>query len=86
MFSDTIFDALENILEDLKPDYAYITVYDPQSVIDMLACMYFNILLSDCYEQDMPEARRIELRQLAELRAETVYNNRMNNIEDNDAD
>lgn len=47
MFSDSVFDAMFNLLKECKPDYAYPEVYNREAVIDMLTHMRYVILLSD---------------------------------------
>lgn len=47
MFSDAVFDSLQQILDAIRPDSAFINVYPKGDVINMLTHMYFVIALSD---------------------------------------
>lgn len=80
MFSDIVFDAIQDILERLEPDYCYPEVYDKEAVISMLASMYYVIALSDAAfpNDDLTSERKKELKQISRNRAEEEYNKRMN--------
>lgn len=47
MFSDTVFEALSDILKDLRPDYAYASIYPKEVIIETIAMMYYCVQLSD---------------------------------------
>jgi hypothetical protein len=48
MFSDAVFDSLNEILECLTPKYAHPDVYPREVVINMIAAMLLTVMVSTC--------------------------------------
>ena len=79
MFADTIHDAMQTILEDLKPDCAKREIYDSASVIKMITHMRYLILLSDTNLVHCPtEAEKYVYFDVARTEAIEIYESRMN--------
>lgn len=81
MFSDTIFDAIQQILDDLRPEYAFSDVYPKEEVIKMLTQMHYLVALSDGM---MPNGTynnsKEEMYKLCEKKAREEYEAKMNEI------
>jgi len=78
MYSDTIFEALELLKRDLKPDYAYDTIYARESVIKMMTEMRYLMFCSDQNLEHKPEAEKIRFYALAHDEMVSEYDRRMN--------
>ena len=78
MFSDTVFDSLQSILEELRPDSAFVNVYPKGDVVNMLTHMYFIIALSDARLPDGTLTRsKAEIFRLSNESALREYETRM---------
>ena len=79
MFSDTLHDALESILDQIEPDTSYAIIYDSQSIIHMLTHMRYLIFLSDnTWNNDLTQKEKDNFFELARKYAITEYERRMN--------
>lgn len=76
MFSDVVFDTMQEIIDSMSPSYAIPEIYPPEKVMQMLALMKELVLRSDATWEELlvPEEK---IKELAADWAKTEYEKHM---------